>query len=88
MGVPLIEEAEGVVESLSCRAARAAGLPEAPLADDGGAIAGVGSTIAMVTPAAAAALADLGPLPRIQAWPVCRPVISAARDGAQTVLPA
>ena len=28
------------------------------------------------------------PLPRIQLWPVCWPSISAARDGAQTVLPA
>ena len=26
-------------------------------------------------------------LPRIGEWPVCRPVISDARDGAQTLVP-
>ena len=90
MRVPVIEESERVVESLSVRLAGRARLAEAPLADDRRAIPRVAQHLRdrhVVWPERDVA-AGRPPLPRIQAWPVCSPVMSAVRDGAHTVLPA
>ena len=89
MGVALIEKAERVVEALAIRLAGRARLASPPLADQwrcGSPPRAAPRRSSRPRRAAAIAFGS-APLPRIHAWPVCIPVISAARDGAQTVLP-
>ena len=85
MRVAVIEEAEEVVHALQAGPARRVLAPEPPLADDRRAIAGGPQHFRQRD---VLGLRGISPLPRIQLCPVCRPSISAARDGAHTVLPA
>ena len=85
MRVPVIEEAEEVIDALQAGAAGGVLAPEAPLAHDGGMVSG---GLQHLRQRDVLGLRGISPLPRIQLCPVCCPSINAARDGAHTVLPA